>query len=115
MNKPDFDRRSFFKMTLTALAVAPVLFKSTKAEANAKCGVPPKGKQIAEEGKGMAKSLDYVVDATKSKNAKYAKGQDCGNCKYFNDKKLESAHAPCTMLGMRYVTTCGWCKSYLKK
>lgn len=115
MKSTDLNRRSFFKMALAAVAVAPIL-KLSKANAAACPGATaPAGKKLAEEGKGMAKGLDYVADAAKSKNAKYKAGDNCGNCKYFNDKKLETGYAPCTMLGMSYVPSCGWCKSYLKK
>lgn len=111
------NRRSFFKMALSAFAVVPLVLKSTETLASAVCpgSTAPAGKKLAKVGVGMAKGLDYVESAETSKNAKYQKGQNCGNCKYFNDKKLETGYAPCTMLGMSYVTTCGWCKSYLKK
>ena len=113
----DQNRRSFFKMALSAFAVVPLALKTSQASAAASCpgSKAPAGKKLAKEGVGMAKGLDYVDSAETSKNPKYAKGQNCGNCKYFNDKKLETGYAPCTMLGMSYVPSCGWCKSYLKK
>lgn len=117
MNEKDLDRRSFFRMTLAALAITPFALKSVTAKAApAGCPTaPPAGKQIAKPGEGMAKSQEYVEDSNTSKNAKHKAGQSCGNCKYFNDKKAEGGYAPCTMLGMKYVTNCGWCKAYLKK
>lgn len=115
MKKLDCNRRSFFKMALSAIAVIPVLSATKLQAASCPGSTAPAGKKLAAEGKGMAKGLDYVATAGDSKNPKYVKGQDCGNCKYFNDKKLETGYAPCTMLGMSYVPTCGWCKSYLKK
>ena len=102
MKEKNLDRRSFFTMALSVATIVPFAFKSMKAEA-------------AAPAVGMAKSLDYVVDAGTSKNAKFKAGQNCLNCKYYNDKKADGGYAPCTMMGMKYVTSCGWCKSYLVK
>jgi hypothetical protein len=111
-----FNRRSFFKLVSAAVAATTLLSKPMQAAAATACPASaPAGKQVAKAGEGMAKSLEYVVDANDSKNAKYKKGQNCGNCKYYNDKKEEKGYAPCTMMGMKFVTTCGWCKSYLAK
>lgn len=115
MEKKNLNRRSFFTMALSALTIVPLAFKSIKAEASACPTAAPAGKQVAQEGVGMAKSLEYVADGKTSKNAKHKPEQNCAGCKYYNDKKAESGHAPCTMMGMKYVTSCGWCKSYLAK
>ena len=119
MEEKGLNRRSFFSMALTAFAVVPLALKSIgNAEAAAPAGcptTPPAGKQLAKEGEGMAKGLDYMADGKASKNPKHKPGQNCNNCKYYNDKKAEGGYAPCTMLGMKYVTNCGWCKSYLAK
>lgn len=118
MEQKDLNRRSFFRMALAAVAIVPFAVKSigNANAADAGCPTtPPAGKQVAAEGVGMAKSLEYVADGKTSKNAKHKPGQNCGNCKYYNDKKAEGGYAPCTMMGMKYVTNCGWCKSYLVK
>lgn len=115
MKEKDLDRRSFFRMALAAMAVVPFALKSTHAEAAGCPTTPPAGKNVAKVGEGMAKTLDYIEDGKASKNAKHKPGQNCGNCKYYNDKKAEGGYAPCTMMGMKYVTTCGWCKQYLVK
>lgn len=115
MEDNGLDRRSFFRMALAAAAIVPFALKSVKAEAAGCPTAAPAGKQVAKVGEGMAKSLEYVEDAKTSKNAKFKAGQNCGNCKYYNDKKAEGGYAPCTMMGMKYVTNCGWCKSYLAK
>lgn len=115
MEEKNLNRRSFFKFAVAGAVVAPLFLKATKAVAAACPATAPAGKQVAEPGVGMAKSLEYVTDATTSKNTKYVKGSSCANCKYYNDKKAEGGYAPCTMMGMKYVTNCGWCKSYLKK
>lgn len=115
MEEKNLNRRSFFKFAVAGAVVAPLFLKATKAVAAACPATAPAGKQVAEPGVGIAKSLEYVTDATTSKNTKYVKGSSCVNCKYYNDKKAEGGYAPCTMMGMKYVTNCGWCKSYLKK
>lgn len=115
----DLNRRSFFKMAVAAAAIVPFAVKalgSSTAVAAEGCPTAPlAGKQMAKEGEGMAKSLDYIADGKASKNAKHKPGQNCKNCKYYNDKKAEGGYAPCTMMGMKYVSNCGWCKSYLAK
>ena len=118
MAEKDLDRRAFFTMALTAMAVVPFALKAIgNAEAAAPgCpATPPAGKQVAQVGVGMAKSLEYTEDGKATKNAKHKPGQNCINCKYYNDKKAEGGYAPCTMMGMKFVTNCGWCKSYLAK
>lgn len=118
MQEKDLDRRSFFRMALTAVAIVPFALKGIGNAAAATPACPttaPAGKQVAQEGVGMAKSLEYVAVSSTSKNAKFKAGQNCLNCKYYNEKKAEGGYAPCTMMGMKYVTSCGWCKSYLVK
>ncbi len=115
MDSKNFNRRSFFKLALGAAALSPLLMSAQTAQAAGCPTTPPAGKKIGKPGEGMGKSLEYVEDAKTSKNAKYKAGSNCGNCKYYNDKKAEGGYAPCTMMGMAYVTNCGWCKSYLKK
>ena len=117
MSEKNLDRRSFFQMALTAVAIVPVAIKSIgNSQAAEACPTAPlAGKQMAVEGTGMAKSLEYVADGKSSKNAKHKPGQNCLNCKYYNEKKAEGGYAPCTMMGMKYVSNCGWCKSYLVK
>ncbi len=112
----NLNRRSFFKLVAGSFAIAPLALKPLESLAATACPTaPPAGKQIAKEGEGMAKGLEYVADSNASKNAKFKKGMNCGNCKFYNEKKEEKGYAPCTMMGMKYVTTCGWCKSYMAK
>ena len=46
---------------------------------------------MVKEDDAQAKSLAYVADATKSKHAKYAAGQVCGNCALFQGKAGDAA------------------------
>lgn len=108
-------RRSFFQMALAAATVVPFVLKAGTALAESCPAVGPAGKAVGSPTEGMGKSLEYVLDANTSKNAKHKKGDNCGNCKFYNQAKADSGFAPCTMMGMKYVTNCGWCKSYAKK
>lgn len=111
-----FSRRSFFKFGLGSVAVAPMLLKATNVFAADACpAAAPAGKPAASSTEGMGKSLEYVTDAKTSKNKLYKAGSQCGNCKFYNAAKAEGGYAPCTMMGMKYVTNCGWCKSYAAK
>ncbi|MDO9182694.1 MAG: high-potential iron-sulfur protein [Bacteriovorax sp.] len=116
MEKTNLSRRSFFKFAVAAAAVVPFIAKATKSFAADTCpATAPAGKAIASPSEGMGKTLQYVTDATTSKNAKYKAGSKCGSCKFYNVAKAEGGYAPCTMLGMKYVTNCGWCSSFAAK
>lgn len=110
-------RRAFFQFTIVGILITPLaLFGSKGSQASDACPVnAPAGKKVALPNEGMGKTLDYVVDASTSKNVKYKAGNNCANCKFYNTAKLEAGYAPCTMLGMKYVAGCGWCKTYLVK
>ena len=104
-------RRSFFHFAATAALSLPFILKAAD-----KCpAVPPKGKTLAKPTEGMGKTLQYVEDAKTSKSPKFKTGSHCGNCKFYNAAKEDSGHAPCTMMGMKFVTNCGWCVSYAVK
>ena len=110
------NRRSFFQMALSALVILPFALKATSSLAADSCPkTPPAGKAVGSPTEGMGKSLEYVLDAQTSKNPKYVKGNNCGNCKFYNQAKADAGYGPCTMMGMKLVTNCGWCKTYLKK
>jgi hypothetical protein len=64
-----------------------------------------------------AQALGYKSDATKvdkAKYAKYAAGQICGNCTFYQGKTGD-AFAPCPMFGGKQVAGKGWCSAYSKK
>jgi hypothetical protein len=111
-----FSRRSFFKLGLATAVVAPLLTKSSNALAAAACpAAAPAGKQVASPTEGMGKNLEYVVDNSTSKNALHKAGNNCGNCKFYNEKQATGGYAPCAMMGNKFVSNCGWCKSYKAK
>ncbi|PIR28308.1 MAG: hypothetical protein COV38_16430 [Bdellovibrionales bacterium CG11_big_fil_rev_8_21_14_0_20_38_13] len=70
--------------------------------------------KIFDSSSSTAKRLDFVSVAEESKNSKYKKGDKCGACSFFNDKKGEGDFAPCSFASNRFVPSCGWCKQYKK-
>ncbi len=69
---------------------------------------------MVDEKDSTAVALAYVADATKSKNPKYAAGQQCGNCQLFQGK-ADAASGPCPLYPGKLVATKGWCSAYAKK
>ena len=111
-------RRSFFKKGFLALAAIPFV-KSQSAFAAVAC--PQKAPtdataagKLLDPAAAAGKRLEYVANAADSKNKLYKKGDNCGNCSFYNNKKEVENYAPCTMAANRYVASCGWCKSYRK-
>ena len=115
MNK--LNRRGFFKTLAGTLAALPVLgtFNIVEAADAKECGDAPADKRVITPGEGPAKRLDYVAVASESKNDKYKAGQDCSNCRFYKESKKVGDWAPCAMMASKYVSACGWCKSYKEK
>lgn len=70
-----------------------------------------------QESDPTAQALGYKADAThvdKAKYPKYAAGQDCSNCTFFQGKPTD-AFGPCPMFGGKQVAAKGWCSAYNKK
>lgn len=98
-------RRTFL---ITSIGVASSLALSRQAFADA-----PK----VSESDPTAVALGYKNDAAqvdKAKYAKYAAGQQCNNCQFFQGKPAD-AWAPCPMFGGKQVSGKGWCSAYTKK
>lgn len=112
----NFTRRSFFQLAVASLTILPFVLKATTSLAADACPAKaPAGKALGSPTEGMGKGLEYVLDAKTSKNGKYKAGATCANCKFYNAAKADGGYAPCTMMGMKFVTHCGWCKSYALK
>lgn len=104
-------RRLFLKSIATALLAVP--FVKAMAQDKKECPASaPADVKIVTSDAAPGKGLDYVALATESKNAKYKSGQDCSNCKFFKADKANGGYAPCTMMANKFVSSCGWCKSY---
>ncbi|WP_144154917.1 high-potential iron-sulfur protein [Paraburkholderia sp. BCC1885] len=98
-------RRTFL---ITSIGVASTFALSRQAFADA-----PK----LTEADPTAQALGYKQDATqvdKAKYAKYAAGQDCGNCSFYQGKASDP-WGGCPMFGGKQVSAKGWCSAYNKK
>lgn len=108
MEKNNKTRRDFFKFSLLGLASLPFVKHIIGSEALASACKEPKKLIDA----ATSKRLDYVADASNSKNKKYNKGEQCYNCNFY---KGDKCFGKCTMAGMKDVAAPGWCKSYKLK
>lgn len=98
-------RRTFL---ITSIGVASTFALSRQAFADA-----PK----VAESDPTAQALGYKEDASKvdkAKYAKYAAGQDCGNCSFYQ-AKASDPYGACPMFAGKQVASKGWCSAYNKK
>jgi high potential iron-sulfur protein len=98
-------RRTFL---ITSIGVASAFALSREAFADT-----PK----VSETDPTATALGYKADATKVDKAKFAKfaaGQECGNCSFFQGKAGD-AYGGCPMFAGKQVAAKGWCSAYNKK
>lgn len=77
-------------------------------------GVAMAAAPMVAETDAAAKSLGYVADATKAKNAKYKAGSACSNCALYQGKAGEEAGG-CPLFAGKQVAAKGWCSAYAKK
>ena len=109
MSEKTFPRRTLLKGALLGVATVPVASLLNRADA-APGPVDPNEPQ--------AKSLGYVVDATKvdaKANPNYKPGQRCDNCLQAPTAKPSDKMVACNIFGGRMVAANGWCKVYVKK
>lgn len=105
-------RRMFLKSLGLALLSMP-LVKAFAEDKKAECpATAPEGVKVVTSDAAPGKGLEYVALASESKNAKYKDGQNCANCKFYKADKANGGYAPCTMMANKFVSSCGWCKSY---
>jgi hypothetical protein len=93
---------------ITSIGVASTLALSRQAFADA-----PK----VSETDPTAQALGYKADASKVDKAKFAKfaaGQQCSNCSFFQGKAGD-AYGGCPMFAGKQVAATGWCSAYNKK
>jgi hypothetical protein len=111
-------RRSLISRTLALLGILP-LISISKSLANSSC--PQKLKidasnvldNLLDLSSKTGKRLNYFPNALDAKDQKsYLKGSICGKCKFYNIDKSEQSHAPCSIAGNKFVSACGWCKTY---
>ncbi|MGN2252072.1 high-potential iron-sulfur protein [Frateuria sp. GZRe12] len=97
-------RRRFLKVAAGTAAAAAVV------------GGMPRFARAADlphvaESDPTAKALDYVEDASKSKNPKHTAGAVCSNCQFFTDPAAK-AYGPCQLFPGKAVNAKGWCVSH---
>ncbi|PLZ02295.1 High potential iron-sulfur protein [Burkholderia sp. WAC0059] len=101
------------KLSRRTFLVASVGAASALAFAREALAAPP----VVQESDPAAQALGYRSDAThvdKTQYPRYAAGQMCGNCAYYQGQPTD-AFAPCPMLGGRRVSGKGWCGAYIRK
>jgi High potential iron-sulfur protein len=72
---------------------------------------------MLSEADPSAIALGYRTDATtvdKTKYSKYASGQTCANCQFYQGGASDHA-APCPLFNGRQVAGTGWCNGYAQK
>lgn len=115
MNKT---RRSLISRTLALLGILPLISVS-EALANSSC---PQALKIDASNvldnlldpiSKTGKRIDYFPNALDAKDhKKFVKDSICEKCKFYNVNKSEQSHAPCSMAGNKFVSACGWCKTF---
>ena len=110
MSEQKFPRRTLLKGALLGVAAVPMsaLLSRTATAAGAK----------VDPNEPQAKSLGYVVDATKvdaKANPNFKAGQACANCLQSPVGKEAGGMVPCNIFAGRPVAAKGWCKVYVKR
>ncbi|WP_153098877.1 high-potential iron-sulfur protein [Paraburkholderia hayleyella] len=106
-------RRTFLLTSLGAASSFALSRQALAAPSTVTAAAPVK---IAENDP-VALALGYAPDATtvdKKKYVKYAAGQDCGNCSFYQGKTTEP-WAHCPMFGNKLVASKAWCNAYSKR
>jgi hypothetical protein len=66
------------------------------------------------ESDPTAKALDYVEDASKTKNPKHKPGDVCANCQFYTGTG-NAGYGPCQLFPGKSVNAKGWCVSHTAK
>lgn len=99
-------RRRFLKTTM--VAAAAVAAGSVLRQLRAADSEPH-----LTDADPTAKAMDYVEDATTSKNALYKPGSTCANCQLYTGGA--SGYGNCQLFPGKLVNANGWCTSYTRK
>ncbi|HEV2540331.1 MAG TPA: high-potential iron-sulfur protein [Frateuria sp.] len=100
-------RRRFLKVAAGTAAAAAVV------------GSLPRFARAADlphvaESDPTAKALDYVEDASQSKNPKHKAGDVCANCQFYSGTGT-AGYGPCQLFPGKSVNAKGWCVSHTPK
>src|SRR5438105_4999263 len=104
-NRISIGRRDFLKAGSLAVVSAALAGKAAAQAAR------------VDEKDAQALSLGYRRDATKvdkAKFEKYAAGQACANCTFYQGKPTD-AWGSCAIFANKQVAAKGWCSAYVKK
>lgn len=99
-------RRQFLKTTL--VAIAAVMAGATIRKAFGAGDMPH-----LTDADPTAKAMDYVDDATTSKNKLYKPGSVCANCQLYSGGP--TGYGDCQLFPGKLVSAKGWCTSYTPK
>ena len=99
-------RRQFLRTTL--VATAAVMAGATIREAFGAGDMPH-----LTDADPTAKAMDYVDDATASKNELYKPGSVCANCQLYSGDA--AGYGNCQLFPGKLVSAKGWCTSYTRK
>ena len=99
-------RRQFLKTTI--VATAAVMAGATIREAFGAGDMPH-----LTDADPTAKAMDYVDDATTSKNKLYKLGSVCANCQLYSGGT--AGYGDCQLFPGKQVSAKGWCTSYTRK
>ena len=99
-------RRQFLKTTI--VATAAVMAGATLRRAFGAGDMP----HLTDDDP-TAKAMDYVDDATTSKNKLYKPGSVCTNCQLYSGGT--SGYGDCQLFPGKLVSAKGWCTSYTRK
>lgn len=103
--KDTHKNRRQFLITVVGASGAAVLGSAAQAQA------------LVAETDPQAVALSYKADATKvdkTKQAKYAAGQQCSTCALFQGKASD-AQGGCPLFAGKAVSAKGWCNAWAKK
>ena len=99
-------RRRFLKTI--AIGVAAVMAGGTVRKLQAAGDEPH-----LSDADPTAKAMDYVEDASTSKNPLYKPGSICANCQFYSGGA--SGYGECQLFPGKLVNARGWCTSYTRK
>lgn len=99
-------RRQFLKTTL--VATAAVVAGATIRKVFGAGDMPH-----LTDADPTAKAMDYVDDATTSKNNLYKPGSVCANCQLYSGDA--AGYGTCQLFPGKLVSAKGWCTSYTRK
>jgi hypothetical protein len=110
MSERKIPRRDVLKGALIGVAAVPATALLGRTAAAATGRVDPNEPQ--------AKSLGYIVDATKvdaKANPNFKPGQHCAVCLQVPAGKEKGDWIPCNIFAGREVAANGWCKVFVKR